>query len=77
MDDWRIEGVAFCAGIEDAVSGVGEEVVEGVGGNKLIDDLKIDIYNLGNKIFNIIELGYHSWSYMMKFVNYLINMKLN
>ena len=35
MDDRRIEGVAVCAGIEDAVSGVGEEVVEGVGGVKI------------------------------------------
>ena len=31
MDDWRIESVAVCAGIEDAVSSVGEEVVEWVG----------------------------------------------
>ena len=30
MDDWRIKGIAVCAGIEDAVSGVGEEIVEGV-----------------------------------------------
>ena len=27
-----MESVAVCTGIEDAVSGVGEEVVEGVGG---------------------------------------------
>ena len=35
MDDRRIEGVAVCTGIEDTVSGVGEEVVEGVGGTYL------------------------------------------
>ena len=39
MDGWRIESVAVCAGIEDTVSGVGEEVVEGVGG------VEINIYN--------------------------------
>jgi len=26
-----VESVAVCSGVEDAVSGVGEEVVEGVG----------------------------------------------
>ena len=31
MDDGRIEGIAVCTGIEDAVSGVGEEVDESVG----------------------------------------------
>ena len=36
MDDRRIEGVAVCTGIEDTVSGVGEEVVEGVGGIEYI-----------------------------------------
>mgnify|MGYP001733922817 FL=1 len=40
MDDWRIESVAVCAGIEDTVSGVGEEVVEGVGAEKLLKILR-------------------------------------
>lgn len=31
MDDWRIEGVAVCTEIENAVSGVGEEIDEGKG----------------------------------------------
>lgn len=31
MDDWRIKSVAVRAGIEDTLSGVGEEVIEGVG----------------------------------------------
>lgn len=38
MDDRRIEGVAVCAGIEDAVSGVGEEIDEGVGEVEIIID---------------------------------------
>ena len=48
MDDWRIEGVAVRAGIEDAVSGVGEAVVEGVGETrlniKLIEQFHLHIY---------------------------------
>lgn len=44
MDDWRIEGIAFCAGIEDAVSGVGEEVVEGMGGGEMNNKGYLKIY---------------------------------
>ena len=48
MDDWRIEGVAVRAGIEDAVSGVGEEVDEGVGKDKDYWQFLINIINIRN-----------------------------
>ncbi len=50
MDDWRIEGVAVCAGIEDTVSGVGEEVVEGVGERKVGD--KKAVWNISDGLLN-------------------------
>ena len=45
MDDWRIEGVAVRAGIEDAVSGVGKKVVEGVGERKITHKYEIYLFN--------------------------------
>ena len=44
MDDWGIEGIAVRAGVEDAVSGVGEEVDEGVGGNINVGILQDEFY---------------------------------